>query len=339
MTSILVIQLKRLGDLILTTPALSALRAMYPEARITLLIDDYARDLAPALAMVDEVRVFRRNDPVWVWRTFAQRAPNISLDFTGNDRSALATFISKAAKRVGFSLLARHQLRSWVYTDLVQSSVRERHTIDHYLDLIRSLGPTGDAHRLSLAIPPSISRSADSLRRELAIPDRYFVVHPGAARPEKYWLPERWVEIIRDATKTLGMPAVLTGGRQTLEREHVRKIREGLGSTTPFFDLTGRLDFLLSAAVIKDARFFLGVDTAGAHVAAVFERPQVVLFGPTNPYHWSARHRQAKSVRAGFGHDYSPEQPREHGHPMSELSTETVSYAMENLFGEMDDRQ
>ncbi len=337
MNSILVIQLKRLGDLILTTPAISALRQLYPAARITLLIDDYARDLSPAITMVDDVRVFRRNDPFWVWRSIAQSAPNLSLDFTGNDRSALATFVSKAPKRVGFSFLARHRLRSWAYTDLVQSTVREKHTTDHYLDLVRSLGWAEADHPPTLSIPASVSRSADSLRRELSIPERYFVVHPGAARPEKYWLPERWANVIREASRTLGMPAVITGGKQALEREHVVRIREKLPPEVRSFDLTGRLDFLLSAAVIKDAGFFLGVDTAGAHVAAVFECPQVVLFGPTNPFHWNARHRWARSVRAGFGHDYRPDRPREQGHPMSELSTETVTCAMKSLLAEMAD--
>jgi heptosyltransferase III len=338
MKSILVFQFKRIGDLILTTPALSALRQLYPAAKITLLIDENARDLIPALSTVNETRVFRRKDASWIWRSFAQTAPNLSLDFTGNDRSALATFVSKATRRVGFSSLARHRLRSWIYTDLVQSSVREQHTVDHYLDLVRFLGPVSQGDQPSLTLPASISRSADSLRRELGIPQQYFVVHPGSVRPEKYWMPERWAEMIRAAAHNLQIPVVLTGGKQTLEREHVRAIREKVGSSVRTFDLTGRLDFLLSAAIIRDAKLFLGVDTAGAHVAAAFEVPQLVLFGPTNPFHWYSRHPLAKSVRAGFGCEYAPAQPREQGRPMSELSTETVSCAMKALLADMAER-
>jgi len=91
------------------------------------------------------------------------------------------------------------------------------------------------------------------------------------------------------------------------------------------------LDFLLTAALIREAAFFIGVDTAAAHVASAFKCPQVVLFGVTNPYHWHPTHPRSRVVRAGFGSDYEPRNPREKGEPMSQLSTSTVIDAIEGV--------
>src|SRR5215475_7012985 len=73
MGSILVLQLKRLGDLILNTAAFSALRNLFPEARITLLIDDYSRELVPAISSVDEIWTYDRKHSLKLWARLIRR--------------------------------------------------------------------------------------------------------------------------------------------------------------------------------------------------------------------------------------------------------------------------
>ena len=330
MNFILVVQLKRLGDIILTTPALSALRKVYPEAQITLLIDHHSAELAPAIADANEVLIYDRNASFNLWLNLARRGFDLCLDFTGNDRSALVTFLSKAAQRVGFSFVAKRAIRSWVYTHLVQSAVREKHTVDHYLDLVRSLGDAGSVGRISLSLPDSVERSAETLRREMNLPRRYFVVHPGSARLDKYWLADRWKAVIRHAQKRLGIPCLITGGRTPPELQHVREILRGTYHPA-VFNLAGKVDFLLSAAMIREGTLFVGVDSAAAHLASAFRRPELVLFGPTNPFHWHPMHPDAAVVRAGFEDPLDHFDPRQKGLPMSELSTEAVIRGMEFL--------
>jgi ADP-heptose:LPS heptosyltransferase len=332
MNSILVVQLKRLGDVILTTPALSALRKIYPEAQVTLLIDHHSAELAPAIADVNEVLIYNRNASFNLWVDLVRRGFDLCLDFTGNDRSALVSFLSKAAQRVGFSFVAKRALRSWVYTHLVQSAVREKHTVDHYLDLVRSLGDFGStAGRVSLRLPDNVERSAETLRREIGLPARYFVVHPGSARPNKYWLADRWKLVIAHAQKRLEIPCLITGGRNPAELQHVHDILAGTSYHSTIINLAGKIDFLLSAAMIREGTLFVGVDTAAAHLASAFRRPELVLFGPTNPFHWHPQHPHAAVVRAGFEGPLDHFESRQKGLPMSELSTETVIRAMEML--------
>lgn len=331
MRSILLVQLKRLGDLILNTAAFSALRKLFPDARITLLIDDYCRELVPAITSIDEVWTYDRKSSLGLWARLVRQDFDLCLDFTGNDRSALVAFLSKASRRIGFTYVAKRAVRSWVYTDLVPSPIRERHTVDHYLDLVRSLGKPEPEPVPWLSIPPSVLSSADLLRRELSVGERYFVVHPGTARPEKYWPPERWCAVIEYVSEALKIPCLITGGSDPQELRHVRDIQGALGASCRSFSLAGRIDFLMTTAMVSQAHLFLGVDTAAAHAAALFQRPELVLFGPTNPFHWSPRHRSGRVVRAGFAYPYEANRPREQGHPMSELSTETVIRAMEDL--------
>jgi ADP-heptose:LPS heptosyltransferase len=333
MNSILVIQLKRLGDVILTTPALRELRKLYPRAQITLLLDHHSAPIAPALADVDEVWIYHRNASFNLWYQLVRRGFDLCLDFTGNDRSALVSFFSKAAQRIGFSFVAKRAARSWGYTHLVRSPVREKHTADHYLDLVRCLGEFVPQGGVSLRLTDSVELSAETLRREIGLPGRYFVFHPGAARPEKYWLPDRWATVIQHAQTHLRLPCLLTGGRDPAELRHIREIFGRSRDPSRIFSLAGKADFLLSAAVIRQGTLFAGVDTAAAHVAAAFQRPELVLFGPTNPFHWHPRHDLAVVVRAGFKEPLAHFEPQQKGLPMSELSTETVICGMEAAFG------
>ncbi|HEY4780497.1 MAG TPA: glycosyltransferase family 9 protein [Chthoniobacterales bacterium] len=331
MKSVLVVQLKRIGDLILTTPALVALRQAMPEAKITLLIDRYSEEVAPALPMVDEIFTYdsKRSLPIWLKLLF--REYDYCLDFTGNDRSALVAFFSKAADRVSFSFVARRRHRAWIYTDLVSSSVRDLHTIDHYLDLSRFVGFSGPAPEPIIKLPEDVVRSVPEILREIGLSTPFFVVHPGTARREKYWPAERWAELIRYLCDRLQLACLFTGGSDRSEIEHIRAIRKELGQTDFVFNLAGQIPFLVTAAMIRQSRFFLGVDTAAAHVASVFGRPELVLFGPTNPFHWHPRHPLGRVLRAGSESSYQPSDPKESGHPMSDLSTRTVIDAMEGF--------
>src|SRR5260370_30218269 len=105
MNSILVVQLKRLGDVSLTTPALNALRKIYPEAQITLIIDYHSAELAPAIADVNEVLIYNRDASFNLWLDLGRRGFDLCLDFTCNDLSVLVSFLSKATQRAGITFV------------------------------------------------------------------------------------------------------------------------------------------------------------------------------------------------------------------------------------------
>ena len=298
---VLALQLKRIGDLVLTTPALHALRAA--GHHVTLVLTPTTAALLPALGdSVDDALVYRRGGSGAPWRRLLTGPRfDAAVDFTGRDRSALLTLAARAPRRVIARPLLRGSLwRRWVYNRPVDTSVRARHTVDFYLDHLAPLevpfpcdgGPAGPVLRL----PAGSAAQADTLLAGAGLPagQPFVAVHPGTARPEKYWRPERWAEVIRCCQSDLRLPVVLTGGKDDpCEQAHLARIRAALAaaaSPPPAVDLAGRLDLLTLAAVLARAALVLGVDSGPMHLAAAFRRPQVVLFGPTNPFHWRPRH-------------------------------------------------
>jgi ADP-heptose:LPS heptosyltransferase len=333
MRRILAIQLKRLGDLVLTTAALRSLRQACADDRITLLIDEYGRELAPAIEGADEIWVYRRNRSLKLWIRLLCTRFDLCVDFTGNDRSAFMVLLSKAPRRAGLQQRGRRRLRNWVYNTSAGSSVRDLHTVDLYVDLVRRLEPAAVPAELALRLPANVLAATRSLLQDLRVGNAYFVVQAGTARLEKLWPAESWATVIAEAHRRSGLPCLLTGGQDAAELKHAEAIRTAVGNRAPCVVLAGKTDLLLTCALIRQATFFLGVDSVGAHLAAVFHRPELVLFGPTNPFHWRPRHPGGRVVRAGFGPDYEPLSPTEQGRPMTELSTETVIRAMGNLCG------
>jgi ADP-heptose:LPS heptosyltransferase len=316
---ILIIQLKRIGDVLLTTPVIAALRAHAPGCHITLALDAGTSALAPALG-ADRVLVRGRN----FWRGLAGGGFDVCLDLTGNDRSALAALVSRAPRRITWSRFAKKPLRRVVYSEFVESSVKTRHTADHHTDLLGALGISVEGVPMTLALPENARAEASAALT--GVRETFAVVHPGTARPEKYWLPERWAEVIPVLRSEHSLTVVLTGSNAPDERAHLDAIQAALPE--PCVDLSGKLSLLGSAAVLERARLVCAVDSAPVHFADALGKPVVALFGPTNPFHWRPRRATARLVTAAGVANITPNHPKA---PMSDIRVEAVFDAIRAL--------
>jgi predicted lipopolysaccharide heptosyltransferase III len=333
--NILLLQLKRIGDLILTTPAINAVRKKFPEARITLAVASECRDLAPAIPNVDRFLIVRRNwRDIPVFLSVAMHRFEFCIDFTRNDRSAVLAYLSHAKKRV-----AAHrphgepEARTRVYTDFTER-MGSLHTIDYHLALLRPLGIANAPTKLHLNIPSAARHKAQTLLHQAKIDHQFAVFHPGAARAEKFWEAERWVELINRARPKIDI--ILTGTRSQFEREHIQQIKTKLRE--PIVDLSGRTDLLTFAALLAQARLLVTVDSAAMHLAAATQTPQIALFGPTNPFHWRPRESSALILRGESTMPLNGFAPKQERVPMKQVSTEAVLRAMDcfllpNAFG------
>lgn len=318
---ILILQLKRIGDAILTTPVLSVLRRERPHAHLTLALDGAGAGLAPAVE-ADAVLV-RGSD---FWRPLATGKFDVVLDLTGNDRSALATVVSRASRRITWTRFAGKPLRRAIYTDFVESSVRDRHTVDHHLDLLRALDITAENELPALVLSDDARAAARAALTRAGVEGPYVVVHPGTARAEKYWQPERWAEVILHLRRELGLAVVLTGSSDEAERAHVAAIQRALPSPAP--DLGGQLSLLGTAAVLAGASLVCAVDSAPVHLADALDVPVVALFGPTNPFHWRPRRATSRLVTASGEPRMHPGYPKG---PMDQISVAAVGLAIADL--------
>jgi predicted lipopolysaccharide heptosyltransferase III len=325
---ILLIQLRRLGDLILTTPAISALREHLPAAQIALAASGECAPLLPAIQGLRQTFLTKRGvRDLSAWMEIRRAGFDCAVDFTRNDRSAWLTFLSGAPQRiVSDRVKIKSKIRARFYNEFVDCAMKQMHTADYYLALLRPLGISATANDPLLELPAAAQQLASSIIADQIRHQPFAIFHPGSARLEKFWEPERWAEIIEFAAKELDLFPVLSGGSSKFERTHLIAIRKGL--RTPVLDLSGQLDLLSLAALIERARLLVTVDSAPMHLASAAGTPQVILFGPTNPFHWRPRKSPAAIL---FGESPEPLhhfQPREAKRPMRQISTASVINAM-----------
>jgi predicted lipopolysaccharide heptosyltransferase III len=324
--NVLLIQLKRIGDLILTVPAITAVRTHFPDAKISLVVAHGSRELLPAIQGVDQAFVARgRISDASPWFGIARGQFDYCLDFSRTDRSAFLTLLSGARTRVTYDTVRREPLRQLSYNQFVASNVRLVHTVDHHLALLAPLGVRDAASEIRLVLPQAAKDRAATVINTNNLPRDFVILHPGSARSEKFWIASRWAEVANQDRICF----VLTGANSRMEQDHIAQIKSHLAR--PIVDLSGRLDLLTLSALIARARLLVTIDSAPMHLAGALGTPQVDLFGPTNPFHWHPRSHLALVLRAGNAAPLDHFVPQQGPGEMKDISTKQVIDAMEKL--------
>jgi ADP-heptose:LPS heptosyltransferase len=331
---ILLVQLKRIGDLVLTTPAICCLREKYPEAELVLAIEGGSTGLLP-LVDHDRAIVLRRGKlDLPQWTDMVRETFDVCLDFTGNDRSAMVALFSYAPRRITWKRFAAKPFRRMIYTEFVESRVQDRHTADHHTDLLRALDIERSGVPAQLHVSEELRQKTAHILQEHGVEGAFAVIHPGSVRPEKFWTAEGWAAVVRELVEGYDLPVVLTGSASAREMEHLEQVWS-------FFDpavaarvvrLAGKLTLSELAGILQQARLVCGVDSAPLHFADALRVPVLALFGPTNPHQW--RPRQTASaivVPPGTG----PIGPKYHlGAPVGLIPVEEVLAALRGLLAD-----
>ena len=303
---VLAVRLDNLGDVLMTTPALAAIRRSVPEARITLLASPGGAALAPMLRDVDAVLAF---EAPWVKhpaarttgstaaaaaaerrmvKTLAAERFDAAVVFTVCTQSALPAALW--CRLAGIPLRLAHSrenpyglLTDWVPDDeRVESNMR--HEVERQLALLAAVGWHADDDRLRLAIDPADrARVAARLAAAgLAPGQAYFVVHPGASAASRRWPAQHFALAAAEIARRSGCVPVFTGSAGT-EAQAVAALRATMA--TPGFSLAGEIGLAELAALIAGAPVLVTNNTGPAHVAAAAGTPVVVLYALTNPQH------------------------------------------------------
>ncbi|MFV0337148.1 MAG: glycosyltransferase family 9 protein [Chthoniobacterales bacterium] len=294
--NILLIQMKRIGDLILLSPVLDRLNAWNPEAHITLITNQASAGILPLLA-ADETLVFGKGmggSDFWKHFLKARQGLHVCLDFSGNDRSALLTAISRAPLRASYSRFQEKPFRKLAYNRFIDSSVAKRHTADHHLDLLAALDIPFQETPLKLHVSQKYREDAQYILKKHGVTSDYAIIHPGTARAEKYWTSDAWARVAEELYKKYNLQIVMTGAPDPHEAKHRAEIQHR--SKAPLTSLAEKLSLPQLAAVLENAKILIGVDSAPCHMADGLGCPTIALFGPTNPFHWRPRGKNSHVV-------------------------------------------
>lgn len=302
---ILVARLDGLGDVVLSIPALRALRHAKPDSEIVLLVGPWAQGIAAKIPYVDRVEVhapwsFRaiRNrdfrpllgDARRFYRRMREEKFDAGLDLRGDFLSlvilwwiGLPAIVGRGTRGGGF--LATHR----VAVDLAATP----HEIDRALRAVAVFGADPADHQPELPVPPDDAAKSEQLLRECGIRpgERFALIGVGALWRYKRWPAERFVELIRQLRTDHGLRCAVVGNAG--ERELTSQIAAQAPGT---IDLGGRTDLGVLAGLLARATIYVGNDSGPGQLAMASRCPCVIIFGPGRPLHFGPARQGAIAV-------------------------------------------
>lgn len=303
-----VFKMRNIGDVLMITPLLRALRETFPQARITAVVNSGTDAMLAHNPHIDEVLVFQRESKeqgllrqlayeMGFVRELRRRSFDLTMSFTEGDRPAWYSLICGAPHRIGFP---SHQ---WGKYDPRRLAYNIRppygtgmHEVERHFWMLEKCGvklcnPTpGD---LCLVLPDETRAWACAQLKPLR-PAKIVHVHPVARWVRKCWNDDSMARVIDWLQLERGARVVVTTGPIPRERERAQSI-VGRCKTRPlFFDGTCTLTQL--GAITAESDCFLGVDTAPMHIAAAVGKPVIALFGPTGVGDWHPWHARGKTL-------------------------------------------
>jgi lipopolysaccharide heptosyltransferase II len=345
---VLCVRLDALGDVLMTTPAICALKESTPGRHITLLTSPAGAAVARLVPEIDEVLVY---EAPWMKATPSRASSGMDRSFVENLRqgrfdaaiiftvysqnplpAALYCYLADTPLRLAHCRENPYQLLTdWVPDP--EPCLSSRHETRRQLELVAAVGCRTARERLSLRVPPQAHDRVKQLLYEFGLEEgpAWILIHPGASAPSRRYPPELFAEVADRLILQCGGQIVFTGTAD--ERDLVHQV-QGL-MTLPSHSLAGCLDLGELAALIEQAPLLIANNTGPVHVAAAVGTPVVVLYALTNPQHtpWMVPHR-VLSYDVPCRYCYKSVCPEGHHHCLRLVSPQEVVNAAQELLSE-----
>ena len=291
---ILIVRLRLIGDVVLTTPLMRALKRRYPDAHLTYLVEPAAAPVVRHNPHIDTLLVVQKprgasrlRFDLSMGRTLRRGRFDIAIDLHGGPRAAWFTWASRAPRRIGYDVRGR----SWMYSDVVRRTADNapRHSVANQWDLLTPLGiepsdPGVDP--VEMTVDARATHAVERRLREAGIDDthRLVVVHVSAGNPFRRWPRESFEALtIALARRDPARRIILTAGPSDAPAADAiaDAVRVRLGPLAAAVPTLGDFDLPELRALIGRAAMYIGGDSGPLHVAATTTTPIVALFGPT----------------------------------------------------------
>ena len=273
---VLFIRLRRIGDIILTTPAVRAVRTALPRAELVYVVEEPYRKLVEGNPDIDRVVTVpkgqSRREFLALVRALRKEGYDAVVDFHGGPRASLLALLSGGKVKAGYAV----KYRGFFYDIRVPRAPKEGriHSVENHVNLVRALGiEVGDIPGLVLPMPRGKVPNLDLQGR-----DRLIALHIGAGNRFRYWGTDNLVRLVRLLGEIPGTRTALIGGPEDKAAEaEILEKAPGTRSHVAALDLAG------TAELIRRAAVFVGPDSGPMHIAAAVGTPVVAWFGPTLP--------------------------------------------------------
>jgi ADP-heptose:LPS heptosyltransferase len=299
------VRLDNLGDVLMTTPAIRALKEAVPGRKITLLTSKAGSGAGRLVPEIDQVLTFgvpwqgsaaagSREAVQAMIDTLREQSFDAAVIFTVYSQNPLPTamllYQAGVPRIAGYCRENPYGLMTdWLPDPEPLSDIR--HEVTRQLELVRALGAPPAGEHFSLHIGPGVTERFTGKLRPLGFdPERPFLVlHPGVSEDKRQYPVPYFAEAARQLARTLDHQILLTGVAS--EKPLAEEIGRAVGPAA--LDLTGLLDLSALAALIQKADLVIANNTGPVHLAAAVGTPVVVLYALTNPQHtpWRVPYR------------------------------------------------
>ncbi|MCB2146928.1 MAG: lipopolysaccharide heptosyltransferase II [Deltaproteobacteria bacterium] len=326
-----------IGDAVMTTPAVRAIRHNFPGAHISLLAKPWVAPVFAHSPHVDQIIIYEANGrhrgirgTVRLARDLRAYRFDAAILLQNAVEAALIAFMAGIPHRIGFDTDARRLLLT--HPVRCTRAIKSIHQTGYYLKMIEGAGLVGGGQHLELSIGIEDRQRAErTLSAHGITPDRRVVgLNPSATfGPAKQWFPERYAALGDRLSNNLDATILLFGGPsdRKLGQDIVRMM------AAPIIDLSGRTSLGEAMALIDRCNAFVTNDSGLMHVAAALNTPLVAIFGSTNSTTTSPYSETSRIVRVPIECSpcMQPVCPLGHMNCMKQVTVQMVSDAVEDL--------
>lgn len=263
---ILVVRNDRFGEFLLNIPAWRALKANYPQAKLTIVANPSVAGLVGCIKEIDGTLVWenRRHKLSEIWqfaRQLKARHFDLCVIFNPVKEFNLISFLAGIPVRLGYN-------RKWAF--LLTHKIKDRkslglkHEIDYNLELLAPLGIKTDDTSLSLKIE----------NQEVDTTDIAVAVHPWTSDPVKQWPQERFYELTKILAGDQKLQVIIIGGKEELAKG--ADCYDTLGSNV--VNLAGKTTLTELAGILKRVKLLISGDSGPVHLASCVATPVLALF-------------------------------------------------------------
>ncbi len=301
--NILVVRLDNMGDLLMSTPAIRALKQTF-NSRITVLTSSMAAGIVDHIPEIDFLITF---DVSWVKSEHASFSTDflrlvevlrernfdaavVFTVFSQNPMPAvMLAYLADIPLRLAYCRENPYQLlTNWVPDE--EPYIFIKHQVQRDLDLVATVCTITSNDHLSIQIPDAWKAAQEKIgKRSIDLQKPWIILHPGVSELKRQYPTENWIELGKRLIADFGYQLLLTGS--STEKQLTDEIQQGIGSNA--FSIAGLLSLDEFICLIKEAPLLISVNTGSVHIAAATQTPVVVLYAQTNPQHtpWKTPHQ------------------------------------------------
>jgi len=278
---VLIVRLDRIGDVLLSTPVIKAIRDAYPDTYIAMMVRRYAKDILEGNPYLDEVIIYEKTGRernlagnLSFLNSLRRRKFDVAFLLHPTRRTHAVTALAGIPHRIGYG-------KKWGFllTEKIPHTKHYglKHEIDYVLDILRYTGLEPKDKTPYMPVNPASEDRAEELFRESGIAkgDLCVAMNPGASCPSKRWSISNFVKVADAIIEKYGAKIVVIAG--SADKEFGDKVSSAIKGVC--VNLSGKTTVADVASVLRRVKLFISNDSGPVHIACAVGTPVVSIFG------------------------------------------------------------